>query len=121
MSPTEFISICPRQFGLDGPVLLRAGPRSTLRTAERRLAKTQTLDGGTAVRDSGFVDGDRTMTVLPLDLTAADAAAIEALARSYSALSISTAEAVFEGSIERYLLDSASPSITIAIYRRLSE
>jgi hypothetical protein len=114
------LSIAPRTFSLVGPVRIKFDPRSDIRSGSRRLSKTQTLDGGVAIRDSGYVEGDRTMTVYPIDLSSSDADAIEAMALTQSAVTVCTADGAYEASIQSYVLDNASPRVVLSIYRRLS-
>ena len=47
----------------DGGFILSPLPDSDLRTADRRISRTRTLDGGIVLYDSGFSHGDRTLRI----------------------------------------------------------
>lgn len=115
------ISICPRDYGLT-TLLFEADPSSDLRSATRRMTRTATLDGGVAITDGGWSDGDRTLsiTIPQRAATPAMAAAIETLKRNHLRVSVATDEGVFEALLQRYRLSPAF-SLTLAITARLSE
>lgn len=47
----------------DGGFILCPRPDSDLRTADRRISRIRTLDGGVVLNDSGFAHGDRTLRI----------------------------------------------------------
>ena len=103
------VSICPRTYGF-GHVLVEAGADSRLRTTERRVSRTATLDGSVAIDDNGFADGDRTMVLVLPDRqsTKATIQAIETLRDSFNRVTVATDEGVFEALITRLTFGTRS-------------
>jgi hypothetical protein len=116
-----FISLCPRTFGL-GHVLIQASPESNLRSQERRMTRTATLDGGVAIEDGGWSAGDRTLTIaLPThQATPATIAALEALRANHLRISVATDEGVFEALIQRTNWGRRN-TLSLAVSEQLSE
>lgn len=115
------VSICSRLIGFQD-LLLEANPAdSTLRQNRRRYTRTATLDGGVAITDGGWSDGDRTLTLAlhPRQLTPETLAAIDALRASSPRVTVATDEGVFEALLERYSL-GANPSLSFALIAKLS-
>lgn len=111
--------LCPMTFSMLDPVLLRVSTKSDVRSATRRLTRTATLDGGVAISDGGYCDGDRTITLQPIDMTEEEAGRIEAMATLYPSISVSLAEGCYEVLIQSYSL-VASPRIVCFVRRKLS-
>jgi hypothetical protein len=114
------VSICPRSFSLIGPVVIRATADSNTRSNQRRLSRTATLDGGVAITDGGFSDGDRTIEIRPAKLTAAIAEDIEDMARLSLSVTLSVDSVVWDAVMMSYSL-GASPRLTLAVRQRLTE
>jgi hypothetical protein len=111
-------SLASRTFDLASPILLALRPSSELRTAQRRMSRIKTLDQDVVVVDGGFVDGDRTIRLRIYAPSVQDVKALQSV--SGSRLSVSTDEGCFEAIIESYSLGD-SPTVTLAIIKRLSE
>lgn len=118
---SQLISLCPRTFGL-GHVLIKASPESNLRSQERRMSRTATLDGGVAIEDGGWSAGDRTLSiVLPTrEATPNTIAAIEALRANHLRVSVATDEGVFEALIQRTTWGRRN-TLSLAVSEQLSE
>lgn len=113
------VSICPRDFGLT-TLLLRIDPKSDLRSNKRRMTRTATLDGGVAVSDGGWSDGDRTfpIAVAKSHSTRAMASAVEVLKSGHERVTVATNEGVFEAVLQSYRL-SPTIRLTLAITANL--
>lgn len=74
---------------------------SDLRSISRRVTREATLDGGVAMSDLGFADGDRTIAVIVTDPSADIVSRLSSLAEASPLIRVSTVDGVFEGAIER--------------------
>jgi effector-binding domain-containing protein len=70
--------------------------------SRRRASRVQTLDGGIAVNDFGYADGDRTITLYWRPRSAAVEANIKRLVEQYQRLNLSTKDGFYEVIPESY-------------------
>jgi len=114
------ITLSTPTFDLRGHVQLHALPDSDVGTVTRRVNRVATLDGGVAVNDQGFSDGDRTMTVRfrPGPDTDAD---LRRMMRLYPVVHAAMPEGVFEAAISAYGPDRGGASLTLLVIKKITE
>jgi hypothetical protein len=83
----------------------------------RRVTRTPTLDGGTAIYDGGYNFGDWTLNISIPNLTSAQHKTAEFLTQKIGRVTISTNEGMFEGIIEKYT-GAGTGEMTILVEKR---
>ena len=119
MSGPIWCSLTAADFDIGEPLRLRVDPGSDLREAERRMTRTPTLDGGTAITDGGFVVSDNTLTLTLQDVTQAQADRLRELTERPGAVTASLDGRVWRALLQRITLGPESARITLAITARL--
>lgn len=115
------VTFSSKVFDLDGSVSVQEidgglGQRGSI----RRVSRTKTLDGGVALDDAGYAEGDRTFNVEVEDISQS---ALETLHRIHSLYSVhlcANEEGIFEGVIEEIGLLGGKTTITFLVSRKLS-
>lgn len=90
------ISIASQEYLADGHITIDPLPDTDTRTADRRVSRVKTLDGGVVITDSGFADGDRTLKI-SAPSSAATWARIWNIHKNAARLVIVTDDGVFTG------------------------
>jgi hypothetical protein len=116
------ISICAPNYDPAGAVIIDADPdASELKSAERRVSRTATLDGGCVITDTGFSHADRTFTISARLDDEATEAAIRRMHQTYSLVVVSTPDGVYQGAIERVRVTKGGTiTVRILVKQKLS-
>lgn len=108
-------------FDLDGAVMIPAKVgESELGEARRRVNRSATLDGGVAINDFGYSDGDRTISLAWRPLSNAFEDNLRRLVEDYPRLTISTREGVFEVAPEFYKRMARESRLQVLVVSKLS-
>lgn len=94
--------------------------KSDLETAERRVSTTKTLDGGVAIIDSGFADGDRRLKIVARNVGAVQAAALKSLQRNNAILNLSMFDGVYLVALKSLSIKNGGASLTVYIKSKIS-
>ncbi len=112
-------SLASRLFDFSSPILLDVDSSSAIRSHERRLTRTKTLDGKVAVADGGFVTADRTLPLALRNVAQADADALQALTERNGRVTISIDGRCYLALIQRLSLAAETKNLALAIVERL--
>lgn len=93
-----YIAIATLTFNLDGYLFFKAGPGTSLFNLNRRVSRTQTLDGGVFLDDRGFTHGDRSLSIVAT-LTRDEFDRIREISQNYGSIRVSFIDGVYVGSI----------------------
>lgn len=93
---------------------------STLFDTERRLTRTATLDGGVALDDVGYSDGDRTLDLSIIGPPESTRDALQALMEADGVQRIATSDGVFEGGLERLTVKNGALTARFLVSEKLS-
>ena len=114
------IGIASALYLVDGAVMVTPLGDSNIRTAERRVSRTKTLDGGVVITDSGFAHGDRTF-IVALESTQSMWEALHDIFTITTLITVSTEEGCFSGAVESWKDYGDQISIKILIKEKISE
>lgn len=112
------VSISAITFDLSGEVTFTPLPGSSYGNLARRANKVATTDGGVAVNDFGFSDGDREFLFI-LEPTEGERGRIEGIVRNYSQVNVAT-ENGFYRAIPEYEHEGKRGTLTLSITEKLS-
>ena len=96
-------------------VVLQEDPDgSTLDRFSRRVSRRATLDGGSAVNDSGYSDTDRTL-IVEAEITAAQKVTLEYMIKTYSRLNVASKTGFFSCAPEDMDVDNGQLRLTLLV------
>lgn len=95
----SFVALESWVFDPLGAIVIDATPDSELSASARRVSRTATLDGNSAISDNGWTAADATLTISAY-LTAEEHATIQRLIRLYPDVVCSTDQGCYLGVIE---------------------
>ena len=107
-------------FDIAGQVYIPARPVDSAEIP-RRVSRVATLDGGVAITDGGFSDGDRTLTVSWRTIGSAHLSAIEALVRNYPLLNLATEYGFFVVAVQTFNPGAANSSIVLLVKEKVAD
>lgn len=115
------ISVSAVSFDLLGHLIIDEMSTDYPERVSRRAARAKTLDGGVAISDRGYSDGDRTLTYSyrPLSKTHDDRA--ERLVRLHPTVNVATPDGVFLAVPQSFGRSASQNTFTLLIIRKLSE
>lgn len=113
------ITITPINFDPAGPLVIRQAPRTAHGEWGRRANRVATLDGGVAVNDFGFSEGDRTV-VVQWRCSRSQEARAKAIVSVHRLVRLSTTDGSFEAVPQRFTRKNLDASLTLLITRRLN-
>lgn len=116
------ITISALTFDPLGSVTLQPLPSSDIDTLRRRVSRIETLDGGVALNDFGYTDGDRTLQIefRPRDQAQEDQ--IKRLLRLHGRVRVSTRDGVYLAAPESYARSrGANASLKLLLLQKLTE
>ena len=106
---------------IDGSMLDNAISQKNKERA-RRVSRTSTLDGGVAVYDSGYADGDRTINVRVPSATSEIIAFMEYMIETYSIIRVTCIEGAFRAVPNRFTMgDDGSANLELLITENIGE
>lgn len=111
-----------KEFDIDGFVTIQEKRGSTqTRGSIRRVSRTATLDGGVALDDAGYAEGDRTFNIEAVNISESDLEILHRIHSLYSIHRCATNEGIFEGVIEEISISDGEISITFLVSSKLSQ
>lgn len=93
-------------------------PTSNTGDTTRRVSRVATLDGGVAINDSGYAEGDRTIVAQWRPISKWHEDAIDRLVRIHGRLRVSTREGCFLAVPERYRPGPSRSELTLLVIER---
>ena len=111
--------ITPVSFDPAGALVIRHAHDSDLGDHARRVSRVGTMDGGVAVNDFGFSEGDRTV-VIRWRCTEAQEARAQAILETHQLVRLTMRRGCFEAVPQRFRMDGMDAAFTLLITRRLS-
>lgn len=112
-------TIASETYDVLGYIVIDVLPASTFQAIGRRVSRSKTLDGGVAISDGGYAEGDRTIDIRWVNSTATIHAAISRLLLLYSRLVVSARDGVFLVAPEQYRPGPES-SLRLLVIEKLS-
>ena len=112
------ISVTAPDFDTLGHALIDPLPTSEYGLMRRRASKVQTLDGGVAVNDFGYSDGDREF-VLRFRADSSMDARIKHMVEYYALVNVSTKDG-FYTAIPQYEPGNQSSTLTLSITSKVA-
>lgn len=114
-------TLSTRDFDPAGYVQLRVSFVSALGGERaRRVGRVATLDGGVALNDFGYTDGDRTIDLRWKPVSDAQERAVERLLRTYPTLCVALPDGAFLAAPERYTPGADESTLRLLVVSRLS-
>jgi hypothetical protein len=113
------ISISAPSIDNDGNVIINETSGTEIDKREYRLAKAQTLDGGTIFTHSGYAVGDREISVSS-KITASKAETLKHLGDTYTRHIIVTHEGVYLGAIKNISVHNGNLKMVIYLQQKES-
>lgn len=115
------VSLSSPTFDIDGYISFEIKPgESELENLERRVNRSQNLDGTVTILDNGFVQGDRTITI-GADLTQDQFNKIKYLFRKYSELVLSAQDGVYKVTVQKLNNRFGAVTMTLLVSEALTD
>lgn len=115
------ITIHSTTFDLDGTVELDVLPDSPDGETRRRVTRVATLDGGVAMNDRGYAEGDRDLSYTWKTVSKAHNDAVARIVRLYPRVTVSTPSGCFLAAPQRFSPGVGESSITLLVIDKVSE
>ena len=115
------ITIHSTTFDLDGTVELPVLPDSLDGETRRRVTRVATLDGGVAVNDRGFSEGDRDLLYTWKTVSKAHNDAIDRIVRLYPRVTVSNRQGCYLAAPQTFSPGAEESSLTLLVIEKLSE
>jgi hypothetical protein len=115
------ISISTPTFDLNGSVVIHKSQASNLSNTTRRVSRTATLDGGVAMADMGFSDGDRTLQVVAAEADRDLESKLLYLQTNYPLLVLCCEKGCFLGAIDSLSRRQGALSLSFLVKEKLTE
>ena len=114
------ISITSTTFDLNGHVEIETLAGTADGETVRRVNRVATLDGGVAINDRGYSEGDRTLEYSWKPVSMAHNAAIERIVKLYPSVYVSTPSGVYLASPQRFTPGVTECSISLLVIDKVS-
>jgi len=115
------VGISSHTYDLAGAFILDASIEdSDLFSMNRRVSRTETLDGGVDVSDFGFSHGDRTVTLVSEIENEDTINSLQAFFQTYSNVVLSLRNGVYDAYMSDFKNDFGRVSMVFLIYEELS-
>ena len=115
------ITISSTTYDLNGSVQIDPLPGTTEGQVQRRVNRVATLDGGVAVNDRGYSEGDRTLTYIWKSLSKAHNDSIARILRLYPQVHVATPLGVFLAAPQTFTPGQDQSSIVLLVISKVSE
>ena len=112
------ISLSTPTFDIDGFVSFEPDEDSPPEMF-RRVVRARTLDGGVAINDSGYSDGDSTLDYTWQTVSRGHTDAVAYLFKNYRLLTVSTPEGVYLAAPQAFDPGQDESSLTLLVKERL--
>jgi len=113
------ITITPINFDPAGPLRIRYAPNTDRGDWGRRSNRVATLDGGVAVNDFGFSEGDRTV-VVRWRSTESEELRARSIVQTHRLVNLSMNDGIYEAVPLRVNQSDLETRLTLLITRRLA-
>jgi hypothetical protein len=94
------IALSSQQFDLLAHIILKPNPNSGSITFQRRVTRTATLDGNSALSDMGYSASDNTLNIEISNITQAEINVLENMVKIYPTIIYYDKTGVYSGVIE---------------------
>lgn len=115
------ISIASTAFDLLGHLQISPLASSQVDTFSRRVTRVATLDGGVAISDRGYSDGDRTLVYTYRPVSADHDARARRIVSLHPTVTVSTPDGVFLAAPESFDVSPSQNTLTLLVIEKLSE
>ena len=115
------ITLNSRLFDLDGSIDIDARIDSTDGATVRRVTRVATTDGGVAINDRGYSEGDRTLDYTWRTVSKDHNDSVDYLVKTYPELSVSTSHGVYLAAPEAFTPGVDESNISLLVKSKLSE
>ena len=115
------ITISSPTFDLDGSVQISPVPESNDGETRRRVNRVATLDGGVAVNDRGYSEGDRTLVYEWRPVSREHNDSIDRIVRLYPRVNVSTPSGVYVAAPQVFTPSPDRCSIILLVINKVSE
>lgn len=115
------ISISTPVYDVYGQVYIQPIPNTDESETRRRVARVATLDGGVAVNDRGFAEGDRDLEYTFVAQSRAHNDSIDRLVKLYARVHVSTPGGVYLAAPESFTPGQNESTIKLLVISKLSE
>lgn len=113
------ITLSVDTFDTNGFLILKAALGTKITRLTRRVSKTATLDGGSAVLDLGHSPSDQDYEILVDEITVVDLEKLKDLVRLYPSINMSTREGYFKGVITNFTADEVPLRFTFSVKEKV--
>ena len=114
------IVISSPTFDLDGSVAINPIPGADIGETRRRVSRAATLDGGVAISDKGFSEGDRTLIYAWKSVSKDHNALVERIVRLYPRVYVSTEFGVYEAAPQVFEPSPSECTLTLLAIEKVS-
>lgn len=117
------IGISAQIYDTAGSRVLDTDPEKDIanRKGARRVSLTATLDGGVAVYDTGFADGDRTMTIEIPEASEEEIDFADYICRTYNIITLTACDGAYDAVQESFDVDQGTLRMTLRVTEKLSD
>ena len=114
------VSLASTTYDLAGYIEIDLLPNNTDGQTTRRVTRVTTLDGGVAVTDRGYAEGDRTLTYTWQSVSEAHSESVARLVRLYPEIYVYSPEAVYLAAPETFRPGVDESSLSILVKDKVS-
>lgn len=115
------IHITATTFDVEGYVDFEPLPSQQADTFQRRVSRVSTLDGGVAISDRGYSDGDRTLTYAYRPISKEHDDRARRIIRLHPTVTVSTPEGLFMAAPQNFEQGRSENVFTLLVIERLDE
>jgi hypothetical protein len=114
------VSITTPTFDLSGHVIIQTKPDVTTGEMRRRVNRVPTLDGGVAINDRGFSDGDRDILLTWYTVSQEHSDLVARLVRLYPLLNVSMRDGVYIAVPESFVPGVKESTLNLLVKSKLT-
>jgi len=115
------IHVSAKTFDISGSISFAPLPSEAESVYERRVSRVATLDGGVAITDGGYSDGDRTLEYSYKSISKAHDDRAKRIIEIHPLVTVATPEGVFEAVPQSFRQSPDTNRISFLVNRKLSE
>lgn len=115
------VSICSVLFDTLGHVQFTPLPGNAEGLYSRRVAKAATLDGGVAITDKGFAEGDRTLVYRYKPISREHNERALRIVKLHSLVTVANRDGVFSAAPQSFDPGDTENTLTLFVIEKLSE
>lgn len=114
------IALTSQIFDLLGYVRLNPDPKSDSITFQRRVSRTATLDGNSALSDMGYSASDNTLKIEITNINKDEITRLELLIKTYPLIIYYDKTGIYKGVIETLITDKLPIKLTFLISEQIA-